>query len=62
MFDEPDSGLNLGRAFNSRRVCSSAMYFRCYEAKLPNLKLKTQPKQLLGSLPLAFALPSNGYP
>jgi hypothetical protein len=28
-----------------------------YEAKQPNLKLKTQPKQLLGSLPIAFALP-----
>jgi hypothetical protein len=27
------------------------------EQKLLNLKLKTQPEQLLGSLPLAFALP-----
>jgi hypothetical protein len=26
--------------------------------KRPNLKLKTQPKQLLGSLPLAFELPT----
>jgi hypothetical protein len=26
-------------------------------SKWPNLKLKTRPKQLLGSLPLAFALP-----
>ncbi len=29
--------------------------------KQPNLKLKTRPKQLLGSLPLAFALPSLAY-
>jgi hypothetical protein len=27
----------------------------CYEAKRHNLKLKTVPKQLLGSIPLAFA-------
>jgi hypothetical protein len=31
------------------------LYF--LETKLPNLKLKTQPKQLLGSLPLVIALP-----
>jgi hypothetical protein len=28
--------------------------------KQPNLKLKTRPKQLLGSLPLAFELPARG--
>jgi hypothetical protein len=28
----------------------------CYETKLPNLKLKTWPKQLLGSLQLVFVL------
>jgi hypothetical protein len=28
-----------------------------YFVKQPSLKLKTQPKQLLGSLPLAFELP-----
>jgi len=28
-----------------------------FETKLPNLILKTQPKQLLGSLPLDIALP-----
>ncbi len=28
--------------------------------KQPNLKLKMQPKQLLGSLPLAFELPKKG--
>jgi len=29
-----------------------------YEAKWPNLKLKTRPKQLLGSIPLASVLPA----
>jgi len=32
-----------------------------YKTKQPNLKLKTQPKQLLGSLPLAFAFPALAY-
>jgi hypothetical protein len=27
----------------------------------PNLELKTRPKQLLGSLPLVFALPAPAY-
>jgi len=31
------------------------LYF--FETKLPNLKLKTRPKQLLGYLPLVMALP-----
>ncbi len=30
-----------------------------YETILPNLKLKTRPKQLLGSLPLDIALPAE---
>ncbi len=34
------------------------MHLCCYEAKRPNFELKTWPKQLLGSLLLAFALPS----
>jgi hypothetical protein len=33
-----------------------AMHLSCHEAKRHNLKLKTLPKQLLGYLPLAFAL------
>jgi hypothetical protein len=37
----------------------STMHLFCYEAKQPNLKLKTWPEQLLGYLLLAFALP--GY-
>ncbi len=51
-------GRNLGR------VCKSRLghaFVKChaiaYKSKGPNLKLKTRPKQLLGSLPLAFALP-----
>jgi hypothetical protein len=52
---------NLGRVFNSTSGRSFAMHLCCYEAKQPNLKLKTRSKQLLGSLPLAFALPENLY-
>ncbi len=33
------------------------MHLRSGVAKQPNLELKTQPKQLLGSLPLVIALP-----
>jgi hypothetical protein len=36
---------NLGRVFNSRSGCMCPMH--CYEANLSNLKLQTQPKQLL---------------
>ncbi len=38
-------------------VCVNVVHFLCYEVKLPKLKLKTQPKQFLGSLPLDIALP-----
>jgi hypothetical protein len=50
------TGRHLGQVFNSRNGCMCAMHL-CYEAKQPNLNLKTRPKQLLGSLPLASALP-----
>jgi hypothetical protein len=33
------------------------MHLQPSVAKQPNLELKTQPKQLLGSLPLVIALP-----
>jgi len=36
------------------------MQLHFFETKLPNLKLKTRPKQLLGSLPLVIALPVLG--
>jgi hypothetical protein len=35
------------------------MQLSCFETKLPNLMLKTRPKQLLGSLPLDTALPGK---
>jgi hypothetical protein len=40
-----------GRVFNFRSGCVHAIHFHYFETKLPNLKLKTCPKQLLGSLP-----------
>jgi hypothetical protein len=49
-------GQNLGRVFNFRSDCISAMHLFCCEAKQPNLKMKTLPKQLLDSIPLAFVL------
>ncbi len=56
------TGQNLGRVFSSRRGCMCGTHLFCFEAKLPSLKLKTRPKQLLGSLPLAFALPDRCHP
>ncbi len=49
-----ETGHNLGRVFNSRRGCMNAMHLLCSKAKLPSLVLKTRPRKLLGSLPLAF--------
>ncbi len=45
------AGWNLGRVFNSS----------WYQPKHPNLKLKTRPKQLLGSLPIPLALPGYSF-
>jgi hypothetical protein len=56
---DPLTGQNLGRVFIFRFGHLHAEHFCCYQVKLPNLKLKTQLKQLLGSLPLVIALP--GY-
>ena len=50
---------NLSQVFNFRYGHLRADHFWCYQVKLPNLKLKTQPKQLLGSLPLVTALPGS---
>jgi hypothetical protein len=52
------TGQNLGRVFNSRLGRAGICCAISYITKRPNLKLKTQPKELLGSLPLAFALPA----
>jgi hypothetical protein len=51
------TGQNLGRVFNFRNGRVHVVHFLCYVVKLPNLKLKTQPKQLLGYLPLDIVLP-----
>jgi len=52
------TGRNLGRVCNSKpRACFCICHAIANIAKWSNLKLKTWPKQLLGSLPLAFALP-----
>jgi len=52
------TGQNLGRVFKFRRGCFHAIQLYYFETKLPNLKLKTRPKQLLCSLPVDIALPS----
>jgi hypothetical protein len=53
------TGWNLDRVFNSRSGCVFAMHLSCFETKLPNLMLKTRPKQLVGSLPLDIVLPAQ---
>jgi hypothetical protein len=55
------TGRNLGRVLNSRLRCACMCHAISYITKRPNLKLKTQPEQLLGSLTLAFALPATTY-
>jgi hypothetical protein len=52
------TGRNLGRVFNFRFGHLQAEHFRCCQVKLPNLKLKTRPKQLLGSLLFVITLPA----
>jgi hypothetical protein len=53
------TGQNLGRVFNFKCGHLHSAHLFCYMVKLRNLKLKTQPKQLLGSLPLDVALPKQ---
>jgi hypothetical protein len=58
------TGRNLGRVviFRCVRACAPGISFT--SPKLSSLKLKTRAKQLLGSLQLAFALPTvalRGY-
>ncbi len=54
------TGRNQGRVFKFRRGCLHAMQLHYFETKLPNLKLKNRPKQLLGSLPVDISLPVLG--
>jgi hypothetical protein len=51
-------GQTEGQVFNSRLGRVSICGAIAYITKQVNLKLKTWPKQLLGSNPLAFTLPS----
>ncbi len=51
------TGQNLAWVFNFRSGHLHAATFWMVSVKLPNLQLKTRPKQLLGSLPLVIALP-----
>jgi hypothetical protein len=47
----------VGRVFNYRSGRASTQISTCTSSKQPNLLLKTQPKQVLGYLRLALALP-----
>jgi hypothetical protein len=51
------TGQNLGRVCTFRIAHVHVVHLHCYRVKLPDLKLKTRPKQLLGSLPLGIVLP-----
>jgi len=51
------TGQNLGRVFHCRLGRACIGHEIVHITKQPNLKLKTQPKQLLGYLQLAFARP-----
>jgi hypothetical protein len=52
-------GQNVGRVFNFRSGHLHAATFLVLSVKLPNLQLKTRPRQLLGSLSLVIALPAK---
>ncbi len=51
------TGQNLGRVFKFRSGRAHVAHLLCYAVKQLNLKMKTRPKQLLGSFPLDIALP-----
>ncbi len=50
---------NLGRVYNFRCRRAFVPYTSFWTAKLPSLKWKNKPKQLLGYLPFTFALPQR---
>ena len=52
------TGQNMGRVFNFRSGYVHAVHLLFCRVKLPNLTLKTWPKQLLGSLPIDIVLPA----
>ncbi len=51
------TGRNLDQVFNSRLGCVCICRAMACITKRPNLKLKTRPEQLLGSLLLALTFP-----
>jgi hypothetical protein len=51
------TGQNLGQVFNIRSGHLHTHAFLVSSLKLPNLQLKTQPKQLLGYLPFRYRAP-----
>jgi hypothetical protein len=53
------TGQTLGRVFSSRSGCMLAMQLLSSVAAQPNVKLKTRPKQCLGTLPLDIVLPGH---
>jgi hypothetical protein len=55
------TGQTLGRVAITRSGFMCAMHLCCYEAKMPNLKLKTQPNQPLGYIRLDIALTDLVY-
>ncbi len=56
-FTSAFSSVNRNEPVQGSQLCMYAVLLCCYEAKLPNLKLKTRPKQLSGSHSSAIALP-----
>jgi hypothetical protein len=54
------TGQNLGRVFHCRLGHTFIGHEIVHITKQTNLKLNTWPKQFLGSIPLAFALPDKG--
>ena len=52
-----NANIRLGHGQTSANRTKPGPSFQLYQVKLPNLKLKTQPKQLRGFLPLVIALP-----
>ncbi len=52
------TGQNLGRVIYFRYGRMRAVHFLCLRVNLPNLKLKTRPKEVLGSLLFDIVLPA----
>ena len=55
------TGQKPGRVFNFECGCVRLYIAFALITKQPHLKLKTRPKQIVGSVSLAFALPGKAY-